>query len=243
MDRINDYSEINVKLQDSKKWTILLVLIFSLILSIFGTLLILYPQNIEGKDLGHLLVPLIVISEIPIFVNYLYLVLIKLSELSNWKSPAISRISKGFTFWYTPGLLFHSIGYTQVVGLVSTHTLLVIDKVAPITVFSLNIPYCVIFLLIFGVIWIFELFLWVKNWPLYPTQSRPLTYLYWIYWFSLFSSSVFVIFHSGYWSQSLFLSIGYIAFVFFTLIGLILQELLKIRVKARESKFKEKLVN
>jgi hypothetical protein len=239
----NDFAEIKVNYFKSAKKTILTGLIVLLIISMIVSYYILLPVKIEGKVLGHLLVPLIIISEIPILVNYLYFVILKFSQLSSKKFPINVGISKLFTLYYTPGLILHSILYSIVVSLVLAHTLLVMDNVTSIRVLFVNIPYCMIFLLILALIWLIELIFWMKNWPLFPEHKRKEIHLYWIHWFFLFSTSVFAIFHSGAWSQSIFLSIGYITFAYVTFAGLFLQDKLNVRVRTEGSESKENLVN
>jgi hypothetical protein len=243
MHSTNDFPEIKVNYNNTIRKGILIGLVILLIISIVGNYFILLPANIEGTDLGYLLVPLIIISEIPILVNYLYLVILKFIRISIPNNTRITRISKIFTSYYSLGLIFHSIIYTIVTGFVLTHTLLVMKQATLIRVFWVDIAYCTIFLVIIGLIWVIEYFFWTKNWPLYLRLNQKVTFLYWFYWFSLFSTSVFAIFHSGAWSQSIFLCIGYITFAYVTLAVLVLQDILDIRVRTQDSEFNERLVN
>jgi hypothetical protein len=240
---VKDLTEIKVNYFKSAKKTILVGLIVLLSISMIVSNYILLPMKIEGKVLGHFLIPLIVISEIPILVNYLYLVISIFGRMTTRKNQKMEVISKIFNQYYTPGLILHSILYSIVVGLVLAHTLLVMDNVTPIRVLFVDIPYCMIFLLILVLIWIIEFIFWIRNWPLYPKYKRTETYLYWIHWFFLFSTSVFAIFHSGAWGQSIFFSVGYITFVYVTLAGLIIENKLNLRVRTQESELNENLVN
>ncbi|UCE12893.1 MAG: hypothetical protein JSV04_11960, partial [Candidatus Heimdallarchaeota archaeon] len=200
-------SEIKITFTDSVKKVILISLAILFIISITGSYFILIPMNPEGKDLGYLLIPLIVISEIPILVNYFYLVIHKFGRISTTKNSVMTRISQIFTLYYTPALTFHSVVHTIVIGFVLSHALLVMDKTTSLHVFSVAIPYCMLFLPVLGLLWVIEFFFWCKNWPIDPKPKQRDSYLYWIYWFFFFSTSVYAIFHSGLWGQSLFLCI------------------------------------
>ncbi|MFX0050018.1 MAG: hypothetical protein ACFE8U_01875 [Candidatus Hermodarchaeota archaeon] len=233
----DEFKTVKVVFNDSKKRILLMGLFILLILSTVGIYFIFIPTNIEGKDIGHFLVPLIVISEIPLLSNYFFLVIFKFSNVPKIHNAITSRITKFFTFFYPIGLIFHSIIYTIIVGLVLNHTLLVMQKATLIRVLWVNIPYCVIFILIVGLIWIMEFLLWTINWPLYPKNKPKVTFLYWSYWFLLFSTSIFTIFHSGTFSQSIpwgtMIIVGYMAFVYITLIWIIFRDVHNLRMKTQ----------
>jgi hypothetical protein len=225
----DEFETVKVVLNDSKKRILLMGLFILLILSTIGIYFVFIPTNIEGKDIGHFLVPLIVISEIPLLSNYFFLVIFKFSNVPKIHNAITSRV--------TIGLIFHSIIYTIIVGLVLSHTLLVMQKATLSRVLWVNIPYCVIFMLIVGLIWIMEFLFWRINWPLYPKNKPKVTFLYWSYWFLLFSTSIFAIFHSGTFSQSIpwgiMIIVGYMAFVYITLIWIIFRDVNNLRMKTQ----------
>lgn len=196
---------------------ILLGLMILLFISICGAYIVKNLFNLHGKELGHIIFPLFVISEIPVIINYFYSILYRFRVIENSKKSVIRKVKRGFFIYYTPGLIFHSTLFTITLGLVYTHLLLLIEQAS----------YCLIFMLILGFIWTTECLLWIKYWPLYPIEKKFLIVLYFVNWLVIFGLLIGLPFHTKTWSLQWTISVS--SFLFIPLIGLIGAELLSIR--------------
>ncbi|MHA2298462.1 MAG: hypothetical protein ACXAEU_12065 [Candidatus Hodarchaeales archaeon] len=212
---------IDIKINDSVRNPILIGLVILLVLSILGSFFFLLPANLEGSYLGHFIVPLVIASTIPIFVNYIYFVISRFGSTSNTNNSFIEKMSSIVTKYYLLGLIFHSVIYTIVIGLVFTHALLVIKQAT----------YCLVLLFLFGIIWLIEYIFWFNNWPLYPKSNQEVISLYWLHWLLLFGTSIWVIFHAGVWFAYMFIPSLAIAVA----LVVILQDIRSIRRKTQIS--------
>ncbi|MFX1283428.1 MAG: hypothetical protein ACFFB5_07225 [Promethearchaeota archaeon] len=172
-----------IKVNDSIKNSILIGLVILLICSLVSGYILSLFDSFEGTELGRIIFLLFILSEIPILVNYFYLV-------ANRVGLRIHKISSIFTRYYTPGLMFHSGIYTIVISLTLTHVLLVVQQ-------SIN---CMIFILILGLLWTIEYSFWLIDWPLYPRRDQKEIFLYWLQWVTLFGILIGLPFHVKIWS-------------------------------------------
>ncbi|MHA1226327.1 MAG: hypothetical protein ACTSPV_06245 [Candidatus Hodarchaeales archaeon] len=176
-----------MNIQTNKSWrNILLIgLVFLFIGSMLSSYFIFFTNNLEGAQLGYVIFPLFVVSEVPILLNYFYLVSFK-SRLMKYLDNSVKKnFYYYFEIYYTPSLVFHSILYTIVIGLVTTHVMLLVQQTT----------YCIIFMLVFCLIWIIEYYFWSKNWLLYPVEGEKHVILYWIHWLIVFGLFVGLPFH------------------------------------------------
>jgi hypothetical protein len=189
-------------------------------ISTISSYFIVEMARIDGKILGQIIFPLFIIAEIPILFNYFFLILNKFGLATRGFSRILGK-SKIFGWIYTISLIFHSGLYTIVLGLVATHMLQLLQQSA----------YCVILMLVLGLIWLIEYGFWLVNWPLYPKRSK-LALLYWFHWSLIFGMMIGLPFHVGNWNLFGMIFISLVTFG--SLFVLITSELWNIY--ARESK-------
>ncbi|MFX0125531.1 MAG: hypothetical protein ACFFAE_18055 [Candidatus Hodarchaeota archaeon] len=175
-----DITEIKVNDHNSVKRFIHFGLMILLGVSLLSGYLLSFLGIFEGTELGGIIFSLFILSAIPILLNYFYFVLARFGLLS-------SKISTIFNVYYTPSLMVHSGIYTIVIGLAFAHSLLVINQSI----------YCMILILILGLLWMIEYILWLKNWPLYTKADRNMIFIYWVVLFGLL---IGLPFHARTWS-------------------------------------------
>lgn len=179
----NTSDSVYINVNDSVKNIILIGLMILLILSLLGGYFLSFSGTLEGTELGKIILLLFILSEIPILLNYFYFVIGRFGLLAD-------RILNIFAAYYAPGLMFHSGIYPIVIGLTFAHALLVIQQSI----------YCVIFMVILGLLWTIDYILWFKNWPLYPRSDQNVISLYWLQWVVLFGTLIGLPFHARTWS-------------------------------------------
>ncbi len=162
---------------------ILIGLVILLVGSLLGGYFLSFYGFFEGIELGRILFPMFILSEIPILVNYFYFVLTRFGL-------PINRISTIFSLYYTPSLMIHSGIYTIVIGLAFAHLLLVTHQSV----------YCMIFMGVLGLLWIIDYILCSENWPLYPRAEQNTIFLYWFQRVILFGLLIGLPFHAKTWS-------------------------------------------
>ncbi|MHA2304316.1 MAG: hypothetical protein ACXACU_02900 [Candidatus Hodarchaeales archaeon] len=225
--RRDDMYKTNVskiyQINSSLKKGILFGLVILLIVTLVGSYFSLAAIHFEGTKLGFILFPLFIFATIPILINFFYLVLNRLGLMKYSENSVRERISSFFALYYTTGLIFHSGVYTIVIGLVLTHMFLLIQQST----------YCVILMIILGLIWLIEAILWAKNWPLYPLRGYKLKSLYWLHWALVFGLLIGLPFHVGTWSLFWMIVIPLITYI--PLLWLIGVEILKSRFQAQKS--------
>lgn len=214
----------NYQVNDSFKKIIISGLVILLTLVVLSSFSFVLSFGFDGRILGYLIFPLFIISEIPILINYFYLLITKLGLILNSGNSVIGKKYEFFSLYYTLGLIFHSGLYTIVLGLVIIHILLLIQQST----------YCVILMLILSLMWIIEFIFWSTSWPLYPKIEQKSIFLYWIHWSLLFGLLIGLPFHVGTWN--LFWMTVLPLTTFFPLLLLIGTDILEIRNKTQEVK-------
>jgi hypothetical protein len=184
-----------IYVNDSMKNNILICLVILLVGSLLGGYFLSFSGFFEGIELGRIVFPLFILSEIPILVNYFYFVLTRFGLPTK-------RISIIFAVYYTPSLMIHSGIYTVVIGLAFAHLLLVTHQSV----------YCMIFMGVLGLLWIIDYILWSKNWPLYPRAEQNTIFLHWFQWVVLFGLLIGLPIHAKTWSLLLVTVFPTIAF-------------------------------
>ncbi len=212
-------SSVNLTISDSLKRIVIPILVTLGIVSILTSFLILVPENVEGAVVGRIIAPLFLLSEFPILINFFFQILNRLRFIQGFQFRFYNRIMEIFSFYYPVGLIFHSSLFTIVIGLLFSHTLVLIQKAGLLCLLLIGIP---VFL------WIFDFLLWMNNWPLYPTYSVKLLSLIWLYWFILFGFLIGIVFHAKIFS---IFWIGIISMMLIVLIGIIFLDVNKIKTE------------
>jgi len=94
--------------------------------------------------------------------------------------------------------------------------------------------YCFILMLVPGLLWLFELILYFKNWPAYPGYRQASLLLYWFHWAVVFGLLIGLPFHAKTWSPAWMSLISITTFT--PLIWLLASEILMLRNKTSESR-------
>ncbi|UCG01954.1 MAG: hypothetical protein JSW11_20440 [Candidatus Heimdallarchaeota archaeon] len=181
MYNIND--SVNIKIIDSMKNVVLISLVILLALVLLGGYFLPFFIPLEGRELGRIIFPLFILSEIPILVNYFFFVINRFGLISN-------TLSQLFIRYYTSSLIFHSGIFTIVLGITFLHSVVVIQQSV----------FCLLLLLILGFLWVIEFLFWFINWPLYPQKEKNVFFLYFFHWIVLFGLLIGLPFHARAWS-------------------------------------------
>lgn len=193
----------------------------SLFLILFGCLGILAVFNINGRNIGHLILPLFLISELPLLMNYFYILILRIG----FSPPQVTKI---FIQYYNLGLIFHSLSFTITLGVIFIHMTSLLNKAT----------YCIILMLILIILWLIEYNFWKKRWPLHPTTFRS-SFVYWIHWAMIFGLIIGLPFHAGTWS--LFMIVVFAPVTFGSLIFMVILDFLNL--KSLDQKFKSSIEN
>ncbi|MFX1506825.1 MAG: hypothetical protein ACFFDC_12045 [Promethearchaeota archaeon] len=179
----NTNDSVDIKIIDSIKNIVIISLVILLALVLLGGYFLLDFVLPEGRELGRIIFPLFILSEIPLLVNYVFFVINRFGL----KSKTLSQL---FIRYYTPCLIFHSGIFTIVVGMTFIHSVVAIQQSV----------FCLLLLLTLGFLWAVEFLFWFINWPLYPQRDKNVVFLYFFHWIVLFGLLIGLPFHAKAWS-------------------------------------------
>ena len=179
----NTNDSVDIKIIDSMKNVVFISLVILLALVLLSGYFLTIFIPLEGHELGQIIFPLFILSEIPILVNYVFFIINRFGLISD-------TLSQLFIIYYTPSLIFHSGTFTIVLGITFIHSVVVIQQSV----------FCLLLLLILGFLWAVEIFFWFTNWPLDPQRDKNVIFLYFFYWMVLFGLLIGLPFHAKAWS-------------------------------------------
>ncbi len=204
----------NLFINQTRAKQILTSLKASCFLVLFICLGILAVFNINGNSLGHFILPLFLLSELPLLANFYLIFLVRLG----FSPPQITRI---FSRYYMSGLIFHSLSFTLTLGVVFIHMISLLAKAT----------YCIILMAILIFLWFIEYNFWKKRWPLHPTNFQS-SIAYWFHWTTIFGLIIGLPFHAGTWS--LFTVAIFAPVTFGSLFLIIIQDFSNLKSKSQE---------
>ena len=192
-----------------------LIAIFLTIIAL--SFLITTSLEIDAYKIGYLILPLFYLSEVPLLINFFYILLSRIGFFTN-------QVLSLFSHFYPYGLIFHSVIFTMTLGVVFVHMMLLLHKAG----------YCVIFMILLIFLWLIEYFFWERKWPLVQSSK-----LYWLHWTIIFGLFIGLPFHADSWSLltvTVFAPIVYGALFF-----MFVQD--SLRFRSRDQKTKSSLTN
>ncbi|MFW9991722.1 MAG: hypothetical protein ACFFD4_06655 [Candidatus Odinarchaeota archaeon] len=220
-----DTYSTDIQVHDSLKRKVLVGLVALLVLLLLNVSIFL-PAGLEGKAVGRVIVPLILVSVIPILLNYTYSLSYRFEIIIDSKNQIGRFIARFFAKYYTPALIFHSVVFTIVLGLASTHVLLVLVVEQATPAYRM---FALIMLFISGLLWIIEYVFWTENWPLQP-NTRKMILLNWLYWSIGFGTFLGILFHAKAWNVFWMMVI---VLAYCTLVLVIVQDTRRMLMKRR----------